>query len=166
MEHIIHPWKPIFDAKSRVLILGTIPSPRSRKEGFYFGHPQNVFWRTLAEVFESTIPENVEEKRAFLLKNHIALWDVLHACDIEGASDSSVKNPIPNKFRPLIEQSNIGTIFTTGRKATDLFNQCCAEESDIPAIYLPSTSPANRATQARPEFIELWMQVREAADKE
>ncbi|MDR3225253.1 MAG: DNA-deoxyinosine glycosylase [Clostridiales Family XIII bacterium] len=161
MEHIVHPWKPIYNASSRVLILGTIPSPKSREVGFYFGHPQNVFWRALAEAIGTPAPQqDIGAKTAFLLENHVALWDVLHACDIEGASDLSIRNPEPNLFRPMLRASKIRAIFTTGRKATDLFNRLCTEESGFHAIYLPSTSPANRATQAKPTFKEDWAKVR------
>ncbi|MDR1185060.1 MAG: NAD(P)H-hydrate epimerase [Coriobacteriales bacterium] len=162
MEHLEHPWRPVYDGSSRVLILGTFPSPRSRAEGFYFGHPQNCFWDTLADslrVPRLPAESNKTEKTSFLLKNRIALWDVLRSCDIEGASDASIKNPIANNFRSIIETSRISAIFTTGRTATGLFNQLAARESGMRAIYLPSTSPANRAQQSRPEFAELWANI-------
>jgi hypoxanthine-DNA glycosylase len=159
MEKVIHPWGAEFNNDSRVLVLGTFPSPRSRKEGFPFGHPQNVFWSALADSLGvQRINPNAtrDERYAFVLENNMALWDVLHSCEIDGASDASIKNPVANKFRPIIEASNINAIFTTGRKATDLFNELCVKESGMRAIYLPSTSPANRATQAKPLFGELW----------
>jgi len=160
MEHIIHPWKPIHNTESKVLILGTIPSPKSREAGFYFGHPQNIFWKILAESICQPVPASeISAKKQFLLQNNIALWDVLHACDINGASDLSIKNPVPNKFRPLIAQTKIRAIFTTGKKATELFNTLCTKEVGMEAIYLPSTSPANRATHAKPAFKEAWEQV-------
>ncbi|MDR3071905.1 MAG: DNA-deoxyinosine glycosylase [Clostridiales Family XIII bacterium] len=163
---LIHPWPPLFDKNSKVLILGTIPSPKSREMGFFYGHPQNIFWKTLAQVLNQPEPDsNVNARRAFLLENRIALWDVLHACEIEGASDASIRNPEPNRFRTLLEKTQIQTIFTTGKSATNLFNTLCAEEVGTSAIYLPSTSPANRATQKRPEFYEQWKKVAEALDK-
>ncbi|MDR0852547.1 MAG: DNA-deoxyinosine glycosylase [Clostridiales Family XIII bacterium] len=161
-EIITHPWEPIYDSESRILILGSIPSPKSREVGFYFGHPQNLFWTALAEALDVPTPApDSESKRKFLLENHIALWDVLHSCEIEGASDISIRNPVPNKFRPLIEKTNIKAIFTTGKKATALFERYCTEESGMSPIYLPSTSPANRAMQCKPEFRKAWSQIRE-----
>jgi hypoxanthine-DNA glycosylase len=161
MARIVHPWEPVFDEHSKILILGTIPSPRSREAGFYYGHPQNCFWRALAGVLGRPEPaSDAASKVAFLLQGGIALWDVLRACDIDGASDSSIRNPEPNLFRPLIGKTAIASIFATGRKATELFNALCRDEAGMEAIYLPSTSPANRAAQARPDFMEQWMALR------
>ncbi|MDR1796963.1 MAG: DNA-deoxyinosine glycosylase [Clostridiales Family XIII bacterium] len=160
---LTHPWPPLYQSDSKVLILGTIPSPKSREMGFYYGHPQNIFWRTLANVLgQSEPPYDRDARRDFALQNRIALWDVLHSCEIDGASDASIKDPVPNKFRPILESSQISSIFTTGKTGTLLFNQYCAVEAGIPSIYLPSTSPANRAAQARPEYREQWMQVAQA----
>jgi hypoxanthine-DNA glycosylase len=160
MAFLTHPWPPFYDNRSRVLILGTFPSPRSRETGFYYGHPQNIFWKTVAAVLELAEPlRDVQSRRAFLLETHIALWDVLRACDIEGASDASIRNPLPNSFSPLINDSAICAIFTTGKTATGLFNRLCAEEAGLETVYLPSTSPANRAAQAKPEFMQQWTQL-------
>jgi hypoxanthine-DNA glycosylase len=146
-----------------VLILGTFPSPRSREMGFYYGHPQNIFWSTLARVLEADEPpRDVQMRREFLLEHRVALWDVLHACTIEGASDASITDPVANLFAPVLASSRIATIFTTGKAATGLFNRLCAEEAGMLATYLPSTSPANRAAQARPAFMQQWMQVASA----
>jgi hypoxanthine-DNA glycosylase len=160
---IEHPFDPVYDARSKVLILGTFPSPKSREAKFYYAHPQNCFWATLASVLDDEEPApDPASKTAFLLKNRVAVWDVLHACEIEGALDDSIRNPVPNAFRPLLSASEIATIFTTGRKATDLFNALCSAEAGMSAVYLPSTSPANRAYQKRPAFMAAWMRVREA----
>jgi len=157
---LVHPWEPLCDEASRVLILGTIPSPKSREMGFYYGHPQNIFWRTLAEVLgQPEPPYDVGARRDFALRNRVALWDVLRSCEIDGASDASIRNPVPNRFRPLLDASRIHAIFTTGMTATKLFAELCAEEAGMGSVYLPSTSPANRATQARPAFRERWSQV-------
>ena len=140
VEHTI----PVFCPKgSRILILGTIPSPKSRAFGFYYGHPQNRFWRVLADVLEEDIPETNDEKKAFLLRNHIGLWDVLASCEINGASDSSIKNPVPNDFTEILSRGEIQSIYTTGRKATDLYKRYCYPDTQVEAIMLPSTSPAN-----------------------
>ncbi|MDR3325362.1 MAG: DNA-deoxyinosine glycosylase [Spirochaetaceae bacterium] len=160
---IVHPWAPICDARSRVLILGSFPSPASRERGFYYGHPQNVFWQTLARVLEAPPPAaQSASKTAFLLEHRIALWDALHSCTISGASDASIANAVPNRFRALLAHTQISAVFTTGKKATALFNALCAEESGARAVYLPSTSPANRAQHATPAFLEAWNQVRDA----
>jgi len=150
----------VVDDACRVLVLGTFPSPASRAFGFYYGHPQNIFWRVLADVLDVPPPASTPEaRREFLLNHHIACWDVLHACTIVGASDASIRDPVPNRFSPMLASTKIRTIFTNGRTATDLFNDLCAAEAGQSAIYLPSTSPANRARQSSPAFREAWQQV-------
>jgi hypoxanthine-DNA glycosylase len=161
---LVHPLGPIYDARSKVLILGTFPSPKSREARFYYAHPQNRFWATLAAVLGEEIAPDSASKTAFLLAHRVAMWDVLHACEIKGASDAEIRNPVPNLFRPILAASEIAAIFTTGKKATELFNALCSEEAGMEAVYLPSTSPANRAYQRRPEFMAQWMRVREALD--
>jgi len=161
---LLHPWPAVIDAGCRVLILGTFPSPASRRFGFYYGNPQNVFWTVLADVLGTAPPvASPDARRAFLLGSRIACWDVLHACTIAGASDASIRDPEPNRFAPLLATAPIGAVFTNGRAATDLFNRLCAGEAGRSATYLPSTSPANRARQARPDFREAWRQVALAA---
>ncbi|MCL2492682.1 MAG: DNA-deoxyinosine glycosylase [Clostridiales bacterium] len=163
---LIHPWPPLYDSTSKVLILGTIPSPKSREMGFYYGHPQNIFWKTLADVLgREEPPRDTPARRAFALENRIALWDVLHSCEIHGASDASIRDPVPNLFKPILEASRIKTIFTTGKAGTDLFRKYCAEEAGMRPVYLPSTSPANRAAQVKPEYRIQWLQVAEALGK-
>lgn len=142
-EKVFHTLKPEFTKNSRVLILGSMPSPKSRENGFYYGHPQNKFWKVLAGVLECNIPQTNEEKRFFLNKYNIALWDVLAECDIENASDTSIRNPVPNKICDILDNSDIKQVFTTGKKAYDLYNRLCPEAKQYPAISLPSTSPAN-----------------------
>ena len=144
LQTITHPFEPVYDSQSKIFILGTMASPKSREYGFFYGHPQNNFWRVLADIFDVKLFDNIEEKKKFLLENHIAVWDVLHSCQILGADDSSIKNPVVNDFTGIIAKSQIKTIFTTGMAATKLYNKYCAETTGIPAIYLPSTSPANR----------------------
>ena len=162
MAIITHPFKPIIYKDSQVLILGTFPSPKSRETHFYYGHPQNCFWRVLAEVFDDPSPLNdVDSKTDFLKKHNIALWDVLHSCEISGSSDSSIKNPVANKFRPLLAGSSIKAIFTNGKKATALFTRLCETEAGVKAHYLPSTSPANRARYSETELLKRWSVIRE-----
>lgn len=140
VNHIL---KPIYNQNSKILILGTIPSPKSREIGFYYGHPQNRFWKVISDILNEKYPETKEEKISLLLKHNIALWDVLESCEIEGASDSTIKNAKPNNLNKIIKQSNIKTIFVTGKKAENLYKKLCEKDTKIPCIYLPSTSPAN-----------------------
>jgi hypoxanthine-DNA glycosylase len=158
-QTLTHPWQPIYDQASRVLVLGTFPSPRSRLEGFYFGHPQNIFWATLAgSLGVPRLPADASaaDKAAMLLSNNVALWDVLQSCRIQGAADASILDPVPNRFSQILSNSRINAVFTTGRTATRLFNRLAADEAGMRAAYLPSTSPAARAAQASPEFLRLW----------
>lgn len=138
-----HELKPVFDKNSQILILGSIPSVKSRELGFYYGHPRNRFWSVLAEVFQEELPLTVNAKKNFLKKHTIALWDVLASCDINGSSDSSIRNPVPNNINYLLKQTKIKTIFVTGKTALKLYNKLCYKSTKIPCIYLPSTSPAN-----------------------
>ena len=142
-ERITHAFPPVFNNESRVLILGTMPSPKSRENGFYYSHPRNRFWPVMAAVFEEETPITPAERTAFLLRNKIALWDVLKECDIEGASDSSIKNAVPNDLSVILNSANIKAIFTTGTTAAKLYKKFIEPEAKIPAKALPSTSPAN-----------------------
>ncbi|MEG0495998.1 MAG: DNA-deoxyinosine glycosylase [Eubacterium sp.] len=140
VEHTIPAFCP---ENAKILILGTIPSPKSREFGFYYGHPQNRFWRVLADVLNQAVPTGNEAKKAFLRDNYIALWDVLASCDIDGASDNSIKNPIPNDFSEVLSNGRIKAIYTPGAKATALYKKLCFSKNGVPSILLPSTSPAN-----------------------
>lgn len=143
LEHIVHNFSPIFDDKSRVLMLGTMPSPKSREVGFYYGHPRNRFWKVVSDVCGESMPETKEDKIAFALRNKIAVWDVLSGCEICGADDSSIRNPVPNDMNVILENADIQAIFTTGTKAFQLYQKYCYPQTGISAIRLPSTSPAN-----------------------
>lgn len=141
--HVNHTLKPIYDKNSKVLILGSIPSVKSREIGFYYSHPKNRFWVTLERVYNEKIGNTIQEKIMFLKEHYIALFDVLKSCDISSSSDSSIKQPVFNDLIPIIKGSNIKVIFTTGRKAYQLYQKYCYPKTKIEAIYLPSTSPAN-----------------------
>ena len=145
MEIISHPLAPVWDEHSRVLILGTMPSPKSREAGFYYGHPRNRFWPVLAAVFGEEIPMGTADRSAFCLRHHIALWDVLASCRIQGASDSSIRQAVANPIGELLKKVPIEAVFTTGQKAFSLYQKLCLPETGIPAVCLPSTSPANCA---------------------
>ena len=147
MEHIIHSIEPVFDAESRVLILGTMPSPKSREVQFYYGHPQNRFWRVLAAVLGEEVPRSVPEKEAMLLRHRIALWDVLAECEITGASDSSIRNPVANDLSVILDHAPVQAVFTTGATAWKLYTRLQKPHTGIEAVRLPSTSPANCAVK-------------------
>ncbi|HBL84973.1 MAG: DNA-deoxyinosine glycosylase [Clostridiales bacterium GWF2_38_85] len=141
MNTIIHNIQPVYNQESKILILGSFPSPKSRDQGFFYGHPQNRFWKVLAAVLEKKVPENIDEKREILLLNYIAMWDVIYSCEIKGAADASIKNPIVNDFDIIFDVAKIKTVFTTGITATNLYNKLTGKDS----IALPSPSPANAA---------------------
>ena len=137
---------PTFDENSRVLVLGTMASPRSRETGYNYGHPQNRFWRVMAALAGEPLPETNDEKRAFVLRNGIALWDVLAECTIRGASDASISDPVANRLSLVTRAAPIEAIFCTGAKSHELFCRLgCEQECGLPATRLPSTSPANAA---------------------
>lgn len=142
MEHNI---PPVFNENSKVLVLGSFPSPKSREMKFFYGHKQNRFWTVISRVFEEEFPKSVEERRSFLLRNGIAMWDVCASCDIEGASDSSIKNAVPNDFSEIFRTGDIRAVFCTGKASHMLYTKLCAQATGMEAEYLPSTSAANRA---------------------
>lgn len=142
-ERIFHTLDPVYTSDSKILILGTMPSPASRAAGFYYGHPRNRFFRVLSDLFGEPLPEGREARTAFLLRHHIALWDVLKSCTIDGADDSSIREPVPNDFSGLLKKTDIQAVFTTGRKAGELYRRYAVPATGIPAHLLPSTSPAN-----------------------
>ena len=140
---VTHEIQPVFDSRSRVLLLGTMPSPASREQGFYYGHPQNRFWRVLAAIFNEPAPRTIEEKRDMLLRHHIALWDVLASCEIEGASDASIRDAQPNDLARIFDAADIRAVFATGTKAGELYHKLVEPALGVPCTTLPSTSPAN-----------------------
>ncbi|MCR5283401.1 MAG: DNA-deoxyinosine glycosylase [Lachnospiraceae bacterium] len=142
---ILHPIPPFYDAESRILILGSFPSVKSREQMFFYGHPQNRFWRVIAEVFGDEIPASIPEKKAFLKKHHIALWDVIAACEIEGSSDASIKNVIPTDLSRILDTADICGIFVNGKTAEKYYKKYAEGSINKKAICLPSTSPANAA---------------------
>lgn len=146
MQHLVHTIPPTFDERSRVLVLGSFPSPKSREGQFNYGHPQNRFWRVLAQLAGEELPQTNDEKRSLCLRHGIALWDVVAECDIQGASDTSIKNARPNQLSLITKQAPIEAVFCTGAKAYELYRRLgCEQECGLPATRLPSTSPANAA---------------------
>ena len=145
-EYITHNFQPIYDKESRILMLGTMPSPKSREVGFYYGHPRNRFWKVISDVCGEELPLTKEEKIAFALRNRIAVWDVLAGCEIKGSDDGSIRNPKANDMKKILDHADIRAIFTTGTKAAQLYKRYCYPETGVEAIGLPSTSPANCRT--------------------
>ncbi len=141
--HIKHGFDAVFDRNSRVLILGTMPSPKSRENHFYYGHPQNRFWSVLSEVLEVKCPVSIDEKIDMLKNNHIALWDTIEECDIVGASDSSIRNAVPSDLSRIYNCADINMTFTNGSAAYRYYCRYQREKFGKDAICLPSTSPAN-----------------------
>jgi len=147
---VIHPIAPVYDGDSEILILGSFPSVKSRENGFFYGHPQNRFWRVLALVYEAekyphSVPSDNDSKREFLINHKIALWDVIAGCEIEGSSDTSIKNAVPNDITPILETGRIRKIFLNGKTAEKLYKKYIGKTVVTEAVYLPSTSPANAA---------------------
>ncbi len=141
---VSHEFGPVFDSRSKVLVLGTIPSVQSRRLGFFYSHPQNRFWKILSELFLAPLPLSIDAKKALLLDNRIAIWDVLKSCDIINSDDSSIKNAVPNDLSIISGSADIRAVFTTGTKATKLYEKYRLEEqTGLKAQYLPSPSPAN-----------------------
>ena len=143
-EAVTHPFAPVVDENCRVLILGSFPSGKSRENAFYYGHPQNRFWKVLSAVFAETVPQTIAEKRAFLLRHHIALWDVIAHCEIVGSGDSSIKNAVTNDLGAVFAKAKIEHVFLNGQTAGKLYKKYCADVK-LPYSVLPSTSPANAA---------------------
>ena len=141
----IHPIPPIYDENSKILVLGSFPSVKSREENFYYGHPQNRFWKVLSAVYNEPVPFSVEEKKRFLYKHGIALWDVIASCEIEGSADSSIRNVVPNDLSVILQEADIQRIFLNGRTTEKYFDKYLRRSIDITAECLPSTSPANAA---------------------
>ncbi len=144
-EHIVHSFEPVYDKASEILILGTLPSVKSRENNFYYGHKQNRFWKVLATLLKEPVPDTIEEKKAMLLARRIALWDVIQSCDIKGSSDSSIKNVQPTDIGMILEKTNITRIYANGNKAGQLYKRYQFPVTGIEAMVLPSTSPANAA---------------------
>ena len=142
---LVHPFPPVYDAESEILILGSFPSVKSREIMFYYGHPQNRFWRVLAAVYNADVPQNIDEKARFLRQHHIALWEVLASCEIPGSADSSIKNAVPNDLSVILSRADIRRIYTNGKTSEKYYKRFSEEITGRGSVCLPSTSPANAA---------------------
>lgn len=158
-EFITHPFGPLFCESSRVLILGSFPSVRSREANFFYGHPKNRFWRIIAELYGYPLPESIEEKKELILSNGLALWDSIACCDITGSSDSSIRNAEPNDISIITENSQIERIYTNGKKSHELYVKYIEPAIGIKAECLPSTSPAN-AQWTFDRLLKAWAVIR------
>lgn len=154
-KQVFHEIAPVYDSTSKILILGSFPSVKSRETGFFYGHPQNRFWRVLAELLKVEMPTTIDEKRTFLLEHHIAVWDVIASCKIIGSSDSSIRDAIPNDLGKLLNESQIQRIYTNGGTAWKLYQKYTKEKTGMEAVKLPSTSPAN-ASYRFDDLVEAW----------
>lgn len=159
-ERVGHPIAPFYDAGSRILILGSFPSQKSREQGFYYGHPRNRFWQVTAAVLGCAVPETIAEKQAFLRQNGVALWDVIASCDIEGSADASIQNVVPNDVAALLSRAPIQMIFLNGKTAEKYYNRYLKETVGKEAVTLPSTSPANAAWDVS-RLCKAWRVIRE-----
>ncbi len=156
---IIHPIKPVFDKNSKILILGSFPSVKSREAEFFYAHPQNRFWKVLAAVFNDTLPLSTEEKKRFLLKHNVALYDVIQSCDINKSSDASVKNVVPADLTQITNHSKVTRIFVNGKTAEKYYNTYSEKTTGIKCVCLPSTSPANAAFSLE-KLISEWQVIK------
>ncbi len=158
-----HPFPPLYDENSKVLILGSFPSVKSREQMFFYGHPQNRFWKVISAVMGANVPTSIEEKKQLLHAKHIALWDVIASCDITGSSDNSIKNVVVNDLTEILKSANIKQIFLNGKTAEKYYNKYIKDTIGIKGIYLPSTSPANAGWSTQ-KLVDAWKVIRMYTD--
>ena len=158
-QQIQHEIAPVYAHDSRILILGSFPSVKSRESNFFYGHPQNRFWKLLAALFDCPVPQSISEKKSLLLANQIAVWDVIASCEITGSSDSSIKNVVPADLTRITSAAPIERIFTNGGTADRLYRKYCFIQTHMEAVRLPSTSPAN-AAWSFDRLLAEWKQIK------
>lgn len=144
-QSMVHPFPPLFDKNSSVLILGSFPSVKSREQNFFYGHPQNRFWKLISLLFDEEIPQSIDEKKRLILKHNLALWDVIHSCTVTGSSDSSIKDVVANDLSEILKNSKVNRIFANGALSHKMYMKYIFPKTGIEAVKLPSTSPANAA---------------------
>lgn len=152
---LTHPFPPLYNKDSRILILGSFPSVKSREQMFFYGHPQNRFWKVISSVFECNVPHTIEEKKQLLFEHGIALWDVIASCEITGSSDSSIRNVKVNDLSKIFKEADIRQIFVNGKTAEKYFKKYTKAQIKRDAVCLPSTSPANAAWSVE-RLVEEW----------
>ncbi|MBE7089838.1 MAG: DNA-deoxyinosine glycosylase [Clostridiales bacterium] len=156
---IVHPIPPVYDENSEILILGSFPSVKSREQGFFYGHPQNRFWKVVSAIYGLKAPNTIKEKREMLLTLKIAIWDVIGSCEIEGSADNTIKNVAPNDISVLLEKTKIKRIFVNGNTAKKYYDKYIKDITKIDAVCLPSTSPAN-ASFSLDKLISVWQEIK------
>ena len=161
-EAIVHPIPPLYREDAKILILGSFPSVKSREAAFFYGHPQNRFWKVMAAVFEDEAPSDVPQKKEFLLRHRVAVWDVIHSCTIRGSSDASIKDVVPNDLNEILDHAQIGQIYVNGRTAEKMYRKYIEPKLGRRAVCLPSTSPANAAWNLE-RLTEAWSVVASGA---
>ena len=154
-QSLKHTFDPVFNADSKILILGSFPSVKSRENNFFYVHPQNRFWKVMANVLDWEVPSTIEEKKTMLLSNHVAVWDVIASCSIQGSSDTSIKDVVVNDFSKILENSKVERIYVNGGKAYELYHKYAEKVTGIKAVKLPSTSPANAAWSLE-KLTKIW----------
>lgn len=157
-QKLVHPIPPTWDQTSRILILGSFPSVKSREMAYFYGHPQNRFWRVLSLLFDEPFPETVEERRSLLLRHRIAAWDVIASCTIAGSADSSIRDVVVNDLSPILTGAPIRQIYVNGKKADALYRKYLLPQIGREAVCLPSTSPAN-AAWSLDKLLSVWQQI-------
>ncbi|MDD3661359.1 MAG: DNA-deoxyinosine glycosylase [Lachnospiraceae bacterium] len=160
-----HTFGPVYDKDSKILILGSFPSVKSREQNFYYGHPRNRFWEVLSRLYREDIPKEIEMKKDFLYRHHIALWDVCGECEIAGSADSTIRHVVPNEIGSILDSAKIKEIFVNGKKAEALFKTHLFPMIGRKAIVLPSTSPANAAYRLD-ELIQEWSRIQQVTEQE
>lgn len=159
-ESIVHPIPPLYDENCKILILGSFPSVKSREAMFFYGHPQNRFWKLMAALFEEAYPQTIEEKKALVLKHHIAMWDTIRSCTITGSSDSSIKDVVPNDLSVIFDNSRVERIFCNGATSYRLYMKYIYPTTGVKAVKLPSTSPANAAFNLE-RLLTAWSMIKD-----
>ena len=160
MDRIDHPFGPLFSESSRVLILGSFPSVKSREQQFFYGHPQNRFWKVIAALFHQEVPETIGQKKELILSNNLALWDSIASCIVTGSSDASIREVKPNDLRIILDHAPIERIYCNGRKSHEMYEKAILPSLGREAACLPSTSPANAAWSLE-KLIAAWSVIKE-----
>ena len=162
-NRVVHTIAPVYDENSKILILGSFPSVKSREQQFFYGYKQNRFWKVMAEVFESPLPESILQKKEFLLAHHVAVWDVIASCVIEGSSDASIREVVPNDLSVILEHADIRGIYANGAKSYELYQKYIYPVTGREIKKLPSTSPANAGFSLE-RLVDSWKVIKSLSD--
>lgn len=157
-ETIVHPLKPLYNEESKILILGSFPSIKTREYGFFYGHPQNRFWPIMEELFNTKLSTDIDERREFILKNKIAMYDSIFQCDIIGSSDASIQNVIPSDLSEIFAKAKIEKVYCNGATSHKYYKKYHEKKYGIKAVALPSSSPANARYRIE-DLVRVWSQI-------